>query len=468
LIDKVYGKVIQTYNGRGKLELHDRNELPCHITVQQIETGAIYIACKIAARMAQASSIVQSIMAIMNFSAQEVEHVYGKTKDGISFKSKGKLYTIHANLALFSNKSSELRLLAEEVEFGLEDKGRAKYYEFSVVNFEFIGNHMLEKTLRKDGRENKYVYLGLKLETPWGVAEIYPMADYDNVVSKVKAQKDISVTCTLLAKPTARMELKSVIAKVDELCKLLSLARGTKINWINARSYTRTNQLCHTILKNSIAWPFSHHPLIDPRNPNDTPFFIKKIYPAYMKHRDSHNLDIAIEQYLDARRETAYLETRGLAAVALIDSLQQLYASGHGLTEIVEEFRKRERRVQEGLKKLMMSIFPEIQNPELDEMLQKTQELNRRSFLKLLKKWTNDLGLNIPATELSLVRDTRNSLAHKLRFISTDNRGKIQEYYRLLNIIDQVFLKLLGYQGYYINVNLSTLAFERKELESSY
>lgn len=465
LTDKVYGKVIQTHYGRGNLKLTNGNEVPCRIIIQQIETGAIYIICKLAARVAQASSTIQSVMSIMKFAAQELEYVYGKTRDGMSFKSQGKLHTIHANLSLFSSKSSEFKLLAQEVEFWLENKVRAKRYKFSVVNFEFLGNHPVQKAIRNDDRKIEHTYLDLKLETPWGIAEIDPVADYDSVIPKLKAQKGISVTCTLLAKPTVHMEFKSVIAKVEELCKLLSLARGTKINWINAQSYTQDGQLCHTILKNSIAWPFSQYPLIDPRNPNDTPFFIKKVYPAYLRNRDSYNLDIAIEQYLDAKRETAYLETRGLAAAALIDSLQQLYASENDFVEIVKDFAQQKNIVRNGMKTLMKSTFPDIKVEELQEVLAKIPELNRRAFLNLLKEWTSDLGLHIPDSELSAIKDTRNSLAHEMRFKSTDNRGKVREYFRLINLTNQIFLKLLGYQGYYIHVDLETLAFEREELE---
>jgi len=142
------------------------------------------------------------------------------------------------------------------------------------------------------------------------------------------------------------------------------------------------------VLKNSITWPFSSLTLIDCRNPHDTPTFIEKVYPYYLKFRDTYNLDIAIEQCLDAKRETAYLETRGLAAVALIDSLQQLYASGHRLTEIVKGFSKRKYRLREYLKNFITSTFPDIQSGELGEVLQKVPELNRRSFLNLLKEWT--------------------------------------------------------------------------------
>lgn len=462
LSDEEYGKVIRTYRGKGKLKRTDGNELPCHITIQQIETGLIYITCKFAPKVAQDTATIQFIM---DSPRQDVELIYGKIRGGMDFESRGKLFIVHSEVTVFANRPATITLLAQEINLWKENQCHARCYRFSVVNFEFTGNHPVKKTITKNDRKTERIYLDLQLETPWGIAEIDPVADYDNVISKIKAQKGISATCALLAKPKVHMELKGVIAKVDELCKLLSLARGTKINWVNAESYTQGDQLCQTILKNSIAWPFSHHALIDPQNPNDTPFFIKKIYPAYLRHRDSYNLDIAIEQFLDAKRETVYLETRGLAAASLLDSLQQQYASGHGLTEIVKDFGKQKNGVRECLKNFITSAFPNIKKEELDEIVGKIPELNRRSFLNLSKKWMGDLGLQIPDSELSAIKDTRNSLAHRMCFKSSDKREKIREYFRLINLINQVFLKLLDYKGYFIHVDLKTLAFERRELE---
>jgi hypothetical protein len=205
-------------------------------------------------------------------------------------------------------------------------------------------------------------------------------------------------------------------------------------------------------------------PLIDPRNPTDTPHFVERTYPVYLENRKRYNLDIAIEQFLDARRETAYLETRGLAAAALIDSLQQLYSSEKGFAEIMEDFNRQKSVLRNGMKSLMKSVFPKMGASELQEVLQKLPELNRRSFLNLLKTWTNALGLKVHHSELTAVKDTRNSLAHSIRFKSTDEPGKVREYYRLINLVDLVFLKMLNYAGPYIRMNLEMLTVERVEL----
>ncbi|MFA4837785.1 MAG: hypothetical protein WC749_17180, partial [Dehalococcoidia bacterium] len=299
---------------------------------------------------------------------------------------------------------------------------------------------------------------------PWGEATIHPLPNYDVTLRRIKADKGIAVTSEAVVKVPSKASFPDIVEKVNELCCLLSLARGTKINWINVELVGDDGDTAHAILKNSVTWPFSSLNLIDDQTPNDTPLFIEKAYPAYLKYRDMYNLDIAIEQYLDAKRETAYLETRGLAAVALIDSLQQSYASENGIAEIVKGFGQQADKVREHLKSSIKAVFPNIKDEELHEMLQKIRELNRRSFLNLLTVWTHDLDLQITDSELTAVKDTRNSLAHKMRFKSIEQEGKVREYFRLINLINQVFLKLLGYTGHFIHVDLETLAFKRKIL----
>lgn len=461
MTDREYGKVIRTCRAKGKVKLGNGDELPCQITIQQIETGLIYITCRFASKVTQAVSVIQYIM---NSSGRAIEHVYGLTKERLSFKSQGKLFIRYAKLDLFPNKSSVITLLAQEVDFWSENTGLAERYKFGVVNFEFMGNNPSKKVIQKGGQQRECYYRNLRMKTPWGIVVADPVSDYDDVIRRIKAQKGISVTCEVVAKPSMSMELREVTSKLDELCCLLSLARGTKINWINVEECTGDRHPHGIILKNSVTWPFSPLALIDPRNPQDTPLFIGKVYPTYLALRDSYNLDIAIELYLDAKRETAYLQTRALAAVVLLDFLQGKYASRHGLNKIVSGFSKKKGEFRGYLKKLIMSLFPDIKDGDLNEMLEKTSELNRRSYLNILKLWAHDLKLDISEDELSEVKSTRNALVHSAKFKSDDSKGKQREYFWLIRLIDQVFLKLLGYKGYFMEVDLSTLQFERHML----
>jgi len=409
----------------------------------------------------------------MELRMPEIEHVYGKTRSGMNFESRGKLLTVSAKLELFSTKSSAITLIAQEVDLQPENKCHAEHCRFSIVNFEFIGNHPAKRIMQDGTKQVEHLYLDLELRTPWGLIIVDPVPDYKDVIARIKAQKSISVTCELVAKPSEVTELHGVASKMDELCRLLSLARGTKITWITAEECMKDGKAHRIILRNAVTRPFSSLPLIDPRNPQDTALFIEKVYPSYLKLRDSYNLNIAIEQYLDAKRETVYLETRALTAVSLLDFLQGRYASPRGLDKIASFSDKEQKQIRLCLKRTMESLRPNIHGDKfkevlgedtLQEMMEKTSELDRRSYLNMLKLWAQDLKLDISEDELSEVKHTRNTLVHGAKFQLSDPINKTREYFRVIRLIDQVFLKLLGYDGYFIDVNLDTLQFERHML----
>ena len=85
----------------------------------------------------------------------------------------------------------------------------------------------------------------------------------------------------------------------------------------------------------------------------------------------------------------------------------------------------------------------------------KTSALNRRSFRYFLKKLCETLEVNVSTEDLDLFVKCRNELVHKGRFycstVTIETKDKVKEYGFLVNFLDRIFLKLLGYSGPYIN-----------------
>ncbi len=358
-----------------------------------------------------------------------------------------------------------MQLLAQEIDFCTKIERPSKYYKFSVANFEFTGNHAASRKIGDGSEQHESFYLNLELKTPWGIALIDQETDYDDVIKRIKAQNGIAVTCNIIVESTVETKISEFIHNIDELCRLLSLSRATKINWINAERHGKDGEIQEIILKHSIIWPFSVGYLIDPKDPSETALFIEKIYSSYLQLREEYNLDIAIEQFLDANNSTTYLETRGLAAVALIDSLQQIYTSKNKLTKILERFDDISDHIFASLTTIINANFPNLTINQINEIKEKIPELNRKSFFRLLQIWTKNMNIIIPDSELGEIKRTRNSLAHNMNYRSPVSEGKQHEYFRLINFINQVFLRLLGYEGYYIYFNLETDEFERKHFD---
>ena len=199
-------------------------------------------------------------------------------------------------------------------------------------------------------------------------------------------------------------DLDTVIPMIDTLCKLLSLARGTKINWIYYDCCDSLGEKILSYLKNNIVWRYAGLALIDPRNPNETATFLEQAYPLYISLKDRYGLENGIEAYLDAKREGVYLETRALVASVLLEFLSDKYVNKDG------EFKK-----------------------------------NLETMLK---------GLVILTSDVDLVRlkNIRNSLAHTASFIGNISEEHIQDYNFLIGMLDRVFLKILNYNGTFLDI----------------
>jgi hypothetical protein len=175
-------------------------------------------------------------------------------------------------------------------------------------------------------------------------------------------------------------------------------------NWIY---YDCCDSLGEKILsyhKNSIVWRYAGLALIDPGNLNETTTFLEQAYPLYISLKNKYGLENGIEAYLDAKREGVYLETRALVASVLLEFLSDKYVNKDG------KFKK-----------------------------------NLESMLK---------GLGILTSNADLVRlkDIRNSLAHTASFIGNISEEHIQDYNFLIGMLDRIFLKILNYNGTFLDI----------------
>ena len=143
-------------------------------------------------------------------------------------------------------------------------------------------------------------------------------------------------------------DVDKVVPLVNALSILLSLARGTKVNWIYYDCYDSLGEKVLSVHRSNVVWQYSGLSVIDPRNPHDTADFVKQVFPTYLLHKDDYGLDIAIETYLDAKRETGFLELRALRAVVVLEFLKSKYATRKHVDFVLQnsQFKKVRRSVK--------------------------------------------------------------------------------------------------------------------------
>ena len=381
----IYGKLIREYEGDGYITLNSSQTCKCYIKAVQLADGKVMASCILNNNQA-------SLFKCFN-NDDEVKSIRGITKENNEIIIEGNILITYFNL-------SDMVVLANSMTLKKKARGELQSVRFGITNFEFLGNEWKEYGGCSGGRDILIInLLDIKIE-------IHIIQDYKLIMQSIKAQRGIDVTSEAIINVNSKHDLNSIIRIVDTLCKLLSFARGTKINWIYYNGYDANGDKILSYHKNSVNRQYTSLSVIDPRNPNETASFIEKVYNGYLNSENLYGLDKAIEAYLDAKSEAAYLESRALKAVVVLEFLKGKYAKTNA-------------------------------------------ELNRKSFGVILKAMFTDLDVKITMDELSRFINIRNSLVHEASFVTKDYW---QEYTLLISVLDRIFLKILDYNGVYLDI----------------
>lgn len=436
---QTYGKVIREYEGEGLLTFDDGESFACSIDAVQLADGKIMAGCYfekdlgLLSQCCKENRIIRSITAV--------------TKDGDALFQGQILSTQFTDHTTTEGHTISMVVIATEMIVGTHIGHTPKELRCGITNFEFIGNRWREHTTGGD--------LGiLSINLPEGEVQIHQLANYDERIKSIKAQKGIDLTCEARVNISAIDDLGRATQSLDVICRLLSLARGTKINWIYYDCYGEYEEKFLSFHKSNITWQYAPLPLIDRRNPSDTSSFIEQVYKPFVDQKDVYGLDIAIDAYLDAKRESTFLTTRALTAVIVVEFLKSRYASMRRAEYILKSYDFKKIRCQ--VKRILTQQFEELSvspaNGALEDMKSKVVELNRKPFKSLLRKMFDRIGLAMSNDELGQFIEIRNSLVHKASFSKKIHVEPWQQYTCLISMLDRILLKVLSYKGYILDI----------------
>lgn len=216
--------------------------------------------------------------------------------------------------------------------------------------------------------------------------------------------------------------------------------------------------------------PYCPLAVIDPRCDGryETKVFLEQAYSAYVSKRDSHRLNRGtIDAYLDAKAENDYLETRGVKLAVALEMLKAVFlelpdSSAKEFVLDQEDFKKHVHPISKAIERILEQEGVEKDDRKAICSEKKIEGLNRRAFRYFIDKLCKQVGLKVEVKEIELFVECRDKLVHKGRFYceaaSREERekcpplpSKTDEYFFLVNFLDRIFLKLLGYSGTYID-----------------
>ncbi len=423
-----YGIVFAEYQGIGALRWKSGAHSSCTFQAFQLRDGDVRVLC-------------QTTDDPVPFDTAEA--LAGKTSDGRSLVASGLFETIYLPGLPNNFHGTGHAYRARVLDVTLDSSRALSIWRFALTNL----------TLPP-----------CDLSAPHAAvqkARISRASEYEERVRRLMTVKGVDITAYLEVQ-AADGDVCSDAA--TDLCHLLSLACGTKVQWVSRVGYSTDGTDVHHHHSSRVTKSYCALPAIDPREPRDIEAFLEAVTPRYLAEKDRWRLATGLlDAYLDAKAEGDYLELRGVKMAVAMEMLKQAFIAATGQPEYAVPTAAFEA-IKGDLRAAVRSVLRqrEWSRPQRDTVYANLPALNRLPFHEHVTALCRNLGLNLPEGDVKLFVRCRDSLVHRGRFYTEtadeeERRSvephptKAKEYFWLVHMLDRLFLRIVGYRGPYID-----------------
>ncbi len=418
------GDCITTYKGEGVLTLKDGFSVPCIFEAGQLKQGDIFLFCDCSA------------LTVSTFftPAHKFE---GTTTQGYTFASIDNFIQIdsEAGTHVYLLRSGTVRVAEQTL---------PQSVRYGVTNL--IIEHPLRIQVNHKGMIQQLV--------------IKPVHNHETIMWCVRRLKSIDVTCEIVGEVTSETGKEILEEVVDNICYLLSVAKGTKIEWLYLDIFDAQGTCTERMHGSRITKTYCPFSLID--EDRILQAFLEKTYNPYVTNRERYALNQgAIDTYLDAKAESDYLQVRGIKLAVAMEVLKDVFLnlSDRRVEEFVTKPNRFNKKIISELEGEILSILRKNNRDITAKTLsEKLPDLNRRTFREILDDIFKQIDLQLTEEDTQSFIQSRNSLVHKGRFKSEEKSREveniqplIEEFCFLMSVLDKVFLRLLEYHGQYVD-----------------
>ncbi len=259
-----------------------------------------------------------------------------------------------------------------------------------------------------------------------------------------------------------RVPLAQVTDSVDEVCYLLSIAMGTKVQWValtesTAKGIWHSRHHYSRVTKRyGSLYVLDHHG-------SDVESLLQSSSDGRFTHaKEQVGLtDAAIDTYLDAKAEGDFLQVRALKLVVAVEMLKAGHLDRIGSSGLIldeDDFEDRLPQLQTAIK----SALAGLTSNQRKSVYGNLRGLNHVAFATQLQLLCDSVRMPLESDDLGRFVASRNKLVHEGHFYcekSTEReRAKVpplpsvtHEWFWLLHFVDRFFLRAVGYEGPYID-----------------
>ena len=446
-LDK-FGVLRRKFHSSGIITLKNGNKIGANVVLAQREDGHLFFHADIS-------------RSSLNFkSSYDIISDYtGTLKDGKTVSLKGPIWVTEITGA--NGIVETLVGFPTGWEIGQKEVKTTGSVRFEILNFLFDG---IEADTSKQYSSPFIPLTLLPLRLDGKDVELKQVSEYNKIKTVLETNKDIRVTCIATLKVESKSEIDQIIETIDILCSLLSVARGTLINWSAFEISCSDNAPYYSVYRVPIIRRFSGDPLIYYNHTNQTKLFIEKGFTRYLELDHDFELNKVINAYVEIRNRL-FLETKCMIISVLSEYLANVQAriedrlyflSEDIFNEKLNEFKlKVEKAFRDTYEKALRETYEEL-SPDFHQRCiksigDKVNGFNRRPLIWKLTALVNKLKLDITKKQIRHFVDVRNRLAHDATF--PGNMNPFDHYKKTCHFLDQIILGLFEYHGVYYDVD---------------
>jgi hypothetical protein len=270
------------------------------------------------------------------------------------------------------------------------------------------------------------------------------------------------------------LSLETVRAHAHTLCRVLSIANGSRVEWVYCDLYGASGARVERQHRNHVTKRYTGWPIIDHRD-GWTPDARRFTEDGFrMLAMDSEPLlrSAIIESLFDAKAQEDFLEARGAKVAVTLEMLRWALVSAEGRREPgpLVEWSAFDALTPD-LRAAMAAVLDAHRiPPDEREQLVAAGSLRRLNqagaqggdFGRMLHQLNDRIGLRAEADTLERVTRSRHALVHEGKFycqLAPASRpaslpplaSPADEYFFLVAFLDRLILALLRYRGPYLD-----------------
>lgn len=350
----------------------------------------------------------------------------------------------------------------------------------------FPGSIVLSPRVREvDGSPSRITFGLLNLEASGDIKLLFDtdrftirqVSDYDTQRHLLAHLRRPRVTYeATVTSDSNQLDSRQIFEDMDTLCRLLSLFRGTRIEWVYAQVHDQSGEIAGVQRRDPFARgfgqlsliPTSPYALLEKFNQPAEPlgYAISRTIHVYRARRDVLRLPHLIEAVLDAMSETDFIELRGAKACVALEMILHAYERAELAPYDPDPLTyAQQRKVRKAIQPVARQAATDVGVPErlLSHIDQNSAGLFRMPLGERLQLLSDQLGAGLSQDEIRRVVKVRNRLVHTGGFLppealsnlpSERSEATLTQYLIVLDAVHRLLLKTIGYEGPYLDRRL--------------